>query len=506
MSEKIYHKKLNEVHHQLVCEPSVAQDLSDHFSFFAPNYQYMPLYKKGIWDGKVRLFNAGRCTLYGGLLPHLKKYCKTYSYTLEEIENEELVPPEIPSVETMMAFADSLALTIGKKRVTMKTYQREAVVHALTNEKALLVSPTASGKSLIAYVLIRVLTKFFPLKKCLIIVPTVGLVQQLFSDFLDYSGGGSLWKVTPHVHMIFSGQEKESVKPVHISTYQSLMNVPKPYFHKYNMVVVDEAHLATADSIKKILDNSINCYFRIGMTGTVKDSVCHKLMLEGMLGQIYQVTTTKELIKNKDVAELQIDCIILEHDKKISTIIRGMSFQEEADYVVGNEARNNFLVNLVNGIEGNTLLLFQYVDKHGKVLRKLLEEKGNKKIFYISGEVTGEVREEIRKFVDANKNCVVVASYGTASTGMSIKNLNNVVFASPYKSKIRLLQSIGRGLRVSDTKTSVKIYDIADDISSGNYKNYGLKHLTERVKTYVQQEFPYKIIRVVLAAKTRSPK
>lgn len=491
MSDTFEVKKINEVFYHVGCDPALAQEISEHFSFVTPNHQFMPAFKSGYWDGRIRLFNAGKQFLYCGLRKEFEHFCKIRNHKPKfEVTDSLLKEEEVAS------FIASLPLSASGKTIKSKAYQTTAVIHAMTHEKAILLSPTASGKSLMAYQICRAFQKFFPKDKCLVIVPNLGLINQLQGDFADYASTDK-WDAEKETHSIFSGQEKESDKPVHLSTWQSIYNQPRPFFHKYKMVIVDEAHGCTADSLKRILENAINCSFRIGMTGTVQDAKCHKLMLEGLLGPVCEVTTTKKLMESKDVASLDITCLLLKYDNELCKYMRKCSYQQEIDFVIGHEKRNNFIISLVEKVSGNTLLLYQYVDKHGKVLYNALRKKHpTRPVFFVCGEVGGDERTDIRELVETHTNAIIVASYATFSTGMSIKNLHNIVFSSPYKSKIRLLQSIGRGLRISNTKSKVDIFDIADDFSVGEHKNYGLKHLTERMKIYVRQQFPYKLVKI----------
>jgi superfamily II DNA or RNA helicase len=374
--------------------------------------------------------------------------------------------------------------------MTPRDYQMEAFIHAVRERRALMLSPTASGKSFIIYLLVR-----YYASRTLIIVPTTSLVSQLASDFNDYG-----FVSDKLVHRIFSGQDKQSNKPITISTWQSIYKLPKEYFQQFDVVIGDEAHLFKAKSLSSIMSNLDSCRYRFGFTGTLDGTQTHKLVLEGLFGPVRKVTTTSELIEQKHLAEFKIKAIVLSYPEEVRKMIaRAADYQAEMDYLVRLEARNKFIRNLALSLEGNTLLLFQYVDKHGKGLYdKLMQEAGDRKIFYVSGEVDGEEREEIRKIVEEEQNAIIVASYGTFSTGVNIRNLHNVIFSSPSKSKIRNLQSIGRGLRKSDSKDSATLYDIADDMSWKSKKNFTLLHFMERIKIYNEEKFPYKLYNVTL--------
>jgi superfamily II DNA or RNA helicase len=332
-------------------------------------------------------------------------------------------------------------------------------------------------------------------KRTLILVPTTSLVSQLASDFADYGFDSDTF-----VHRVYAGQDKGSTKPITISTWQSVYKLPKEFFSQFDVVIGDEAHLFKAKSLTSILTKLSGCRYRFGFTGTLDGTETHKLVLEGLFGAVRKVITTAELIEQKHLAAFKIKAIVLSYpDEARKMIARANDYQSEMDYLVRLDARNKFIRNLALSLEGNTLLLFQFVEKHGKELyAKIKEEASDRKIFYVAGTVEGEEREEIRKIVENESNAIIVASFGTYSTGVNIKNLHNVIFGSPSKSRIRNLQSIGRGLRKSDTKTAATLYDIADDLSWKNKKNYTLLHFMERIKIYNEEKFQYKIYKVSL--------
>lgn len=510
--ETIRIKKLNEVYNKIECEPRIAYELNDYFTFDVPGAKFMPAVRNKVWDGKIRLFNLMSCTLYGGLNRYVEEFCKARKY---EVEYETNFSSFEFSLIEAKKFVDSLQTTFKPR-----DYQLDAFVHAVRESRALLLSPTASGKSFIIYLLMRYYNA-----KTLIIVPTTTLVHQLASDFKEYgysseqsdhglSNSGSRrvgsssenstsnertsW--TSGIHKIYAGQEKRSQAQVTITTWQSIYKAPKEWFSQYDVVIGDEAHLFKAKSLISILTKLEDCKYRFGFTGTLDGTQTHKLVLEGLFGPVRKVTTTAELIEQKHLADFRIKAIVLSYPDEIRQMIaRAGDYQSEIDYIVRLEARNNFIKNLVLSLEGNTLLLFQFVDKHGKILYdKLEKETKDRKIFFIHGGVDGGERDKVREIVEKESNAIIVASFGTFSTGINIKNLHNVIFASPSKSRVRNLQSIGRGLRTSDTKKSATLFDIADDMTWKTKKNYTLLHFMERVKVYNEEKFDYKIYKVSL--------
>ena len=483
MDDALRVEKLNEVYNRVHCEPWLAKELDSFFTFKAPGYQFMPLYKSGIWDGNVRLFKLRGHLLYVGLNQYLEQFCNERNY---DLKYESDYSADEFSVKEATEFISSLSLPFE-----VRDYQQEAFIYAVRNKRAMLLSPTASGKSLIIYLI----TRWFN-SKTLLIVPTTSLVHQMYTDFESYG-----YDSKTHCHRIYSGQEKwpDHDPKVVITTWQSIYKLDKSWFDQFDVVIGDEAHLFKAKSLTSIMEQLEDCKYRFGFTGTLDGAQTHKLVLEGLFGPVKKVTTTKELIDQKHLSEFKIKSIVLKYSDEDRKAMVKKKYQEEMDFIVGNTKRNRFIRNLVASLEGNTLLLFQYIEKHGNILYTDLQaEFKNRPIYYVHGGVEGEDREDIRKLVEMDQNAVIIASYGTFSTGVNIKNLHNIIFASPSKSRIRNLQSIGRGLRLGDNKTNCTLFDIADDLSWQSKKNYTLEHFIERMKIYNEERFNVKIYTVKL--------
>lgn len=490
MDSKIIIRNVNEAYVAIVCDDGVAYELREAFTFQVPGYQFTPQYKARLWDGKIRLFDIRTKQLYRGLVPYIAKFCEERNYEWD-YENEDF------DEEFSLAEAKDFVEKLRPKHAP-RDYQLDAFVHAIRTRRSLLLSPTASGKSLIIYLLCCFLGHR-KLKKGLIIVPTVSLVEQLTSDFKDYSETNG-WEVSKYVHKIYQGQDKETDKFLTISTWQSLYKMPKQWFAQFDFVIGDEAHQFKAKSLTDIMTGLTNAKYRIGTTGTLDGTKTHRLVLEGLFGSVRKVITTKELMDAKHLAEFQIKCLLLRHSEAICQAAKNFTYQQEIEYLVLNESRNRFIANLAVSLDGNTLVLFQYVDKHGRILHKLIDDKleSDRKVFFVSGNTDVDIREEIRGIVEKETNAIIVASFGTFSTGINIRNLHNIIFASPSKSRIRNLQSIGRGLRKSDTKESAQLFDIADDMRYKKHENYTLKHFAERIKIYTEEKFNFKIYKIEL--------
>lgn len=489
--DKISVSKIDEVYLQVSCDSGIARELAEFFSFFVPGYQFMPAFKMRMWNGKINLFNQMNYTLYIGLLPYLKEFCVSRDYTLDV--SDELTHKQKCSFEDCQKFLETLELPFEAR-----DYQIEAIRHGIKNHRALLLSPTGSGKSLIIYAL----TRFYN-KKTLVIVPTISLVSQMFSDFKNYAKNQPEYNVDKICHPIYGGQEKVTDKKIVISTWQSIYKLPKSWFEQFDVVIGDEVHLFKAKSLMSIMTKLDSAKYRFGTTGTLDGTQTHKLVLEGLFGTTFSVTTTKSLMDKKHLADLSIECIVLKYDKDIIKARKKDNYQDEIKFLVQHEKRNMFIRNLAVSTKSNTLVIFQLVELHGKVLYNLIKEKAhkidpNRKVFFVSGETEAEVREDIRQITENEKDAIIVASSGVFSTGVNIRNLENIIFASPTKSRIKTLQSIGRTLRIGDNSDKAKLYDIVDDMTDKSHKNFAVKHFLERVKIYNEEKFKYKLHKVNL--------
>ena len=394
--------------------------MSDYFTFYVPGYQFSPQYKSRVWDGKIRLADLRSFTIYHGLVPYIKKFCEERDYKLH-IDPAVSVTTEFSGIE-----ATELISTLNLP-FAVRDYQWKSFLHAVRNKRVLLLSPTASGKSLILYLILRYLQQNH--KRGLLIVPTTSLVEQMFTDFKSYG-----YDSNEYCHRQYSGKEKHTNKFLTITTWQSIYKNEPEYFEQFDFVLGDEAHQFKAKSLTTILSNCINSKYRIGTTGTLDGTQTHRLVLEGLFGPVYQATSTAELIEKKQLASFKIKCLVLKHPDEICKKARGWDYDAELDYIVRNHVRNKFIKNLALSLEGNTLILFQFVEKHGKELYPMIEaEAKDRKTFFVYGGTEVDDRESIRSITEKEKNTIIVASYGTFSTGINIRNLHNIIFASPSK-------------------------------------------------------------------------
>ena len=476
------------------CDPAIGAELSDYFSFYVPGYKYMPAYKRKVWDGKIKLFNRMTGELSAGLYVYLIKFAAERSYVVDTEESRYGLPVDPQPPQSLSDLLADEALPFQPRE-----YQYDAIETALTRTRAILLSPTGSGKSFIIYLLakywLQYLTdgwKYPRAGRVLIIVPTTSLVEQMHQDFVDYGQRES------GMHKIYSGKDKDFDCAICISTWQSIYKLPKEWFEQFGMILGDECHGFKSKSLSAIMNKATEAKYRYGFTGTLDGTLTHKLVLEGLFGPVYKVTTTKALQDDDTLASLDIKVLLLNYQQQVRKDFGKKTYQEEIDFLVGHDGRNKFIRNLAVSCEGNTLVLFHRVDAHGKPLYDLINNKveKNRKVFFISGEIATTDREAIRKIVEKQTNAIIVASMGTFSTGINIRNLHNIIFASPSKSQIKVLQSIGRGLRKSDNGRETQLFDVADDLSWKERKNYTLLHSAERVRIYNKEQFKYKMIKV----------
>ena len=478
--------KSNEVFLKIKTEPHIEYELRDHFKFEVPGAKFMPQYRGRNWNGEIHLYDMRSKQIYVGLLDKIVNFCEQYGYSYKFEDNKFYGQPfevnEMISYEGVKDYMHSICSH------SPRDYQVEGVCDALKHNRKLLISPTASGKSLMIYSLVRYYVNKH--EKILLVVPTTSLVEQMYKDFQDYG-----WDAESYCHRIYSGKEKTNEFPVTITTWQSVYKLDRSFFEDYGVIIGDEAHLFKSKSLIEIMTKLHHAKYRFGFTGTLDGTQTHKWVLEGLFGPSYKVTRTDELMQQGHLSQLDIQCLVLKHPpQKFET------YEDEIQYLISHEQRNKFITNLTLDLKGNSLLLFSRVEAHGAILFDQINtnKQGDRKVFFIHGGVDTEERELVREITERENSAIIVASYGTFSTGINIRNLHNVIFASPSKSRVRNLQSIGRVLRKGKNKTKAVLYDISDDCTCNSRKNYTLNHLIERIKIYNEENFNYEIITIQL--------
>ena len=487
MSDRLLTVQL--INHSMIavaCEPGIRQELSDYFCFMVPGAKFMPAVKRRQWDGKIRLFNAMSCQMNAGLYAKLCKFAADRHYHIKLARSDYGLPNEKNTI-SHQAMVKQLASF--NPPFEPRDYQYDAIVHSVERKRAVLLSPTGSGKSFIIYNLMRYYLEEYE-QNVLVVVPTTSLVEQMTKDFHDYG-----FDSDTQVHKIYSGKDKVTKKRVIVTTWQSVYKLSKEWFEQFGCVFGDECHLFKAKSLSTMMNKCTEAEYRFGTTGTLDGTQVNKLVLEGLFGPTNRVTFTRDLQDKGTLAKLKIDMLMLDYPKEVRRINKDRTYQEEVDFLVGFEPRNKLIRNIALTQQGNTLVLYQYVEKHGEVLYKMIKEKHDN-VFYVHGGTDVGDREAIRGIVEKSEGAIIVASLGTFSTGINIRNLHNIVFASPSKSQVKVLQSIGRGLRKADNGQSTKLYDISDDLSWESKKNFTLKHAGERVKIYNREKFDFELHKV----------
>ena len=509
------------VHVRLAIEdPSLIMELKEYFSFYVPNHKWHPKVRKKLWDGKISFFDIRSHLLYIGLIPDLISFCKERHYRLIPIEGKEnLLNTFIDIHDDRPSEYDVKILDeMIPKKFPPRDYQMNSVIEIIKRRKTIIQSATGSGKSFVIY--LAALWYYHHTqgeKKILIVVPTTTLVSQMKTDILDYANGDEMIDES-FIHEIYSGKEKHDISaPIIVSTFQSITKLPKEWYRDIGMLVIDECHRSTAISIKNIAEKASNAEYRIGTTGTLPErdkngERANEITIKGIFGSVYKASSTSELQKKHELADLKIECIVLEHQGVDEKTLYGdgklqgqVKYQNEVNYIIGHEKRNHFITDLAiaqaNDQKRNVLILFHNIDKHGKILFQMINDKNfdPTKVHYISGETPTDEREIIRQNVDheSNGGHIITASSATFATGINIKNLHSIIFAVSFKSQIRVIQSIGRGLRLSDDGRETLLFDICDDLfpqrKSIANKNYFMKHAKERLSYYTNEQFKYKI-------------
>jgi len=467
---------INPVWCRVTGEPSECRELSEAMTFEVPGAWHMPSVKQGYWDGKKRLYNLQTGLMYAGLFEQVIKFAEKNEYPIEVDEE----------FSARNYFPEHTKYIIASANLTKepRDYQIEAFQKARVYERGIFRMPTGSGKSLTIYLLARSPRG----TKTLIVVPRIGLVHQMASDFAEYG-----MDVENEVHKVQGGTERETEKPITISTWHSVYKESPEFLAQFEKVIVDEVHDATANSIVKLMEKLVNAKERYGFTGTLRDNKVNLMVLEGLFGPVYDIVSTNNLIEQKVLADFEITCLILKYPEETRKKFGKVSYQDEVDFIISDPTRNALIAKLAAGLKGNTMVMFQFIEKHGKILHDLIRAATDRPVYYIDGKVDGEERERIRKEIDTKENCILIGSAQTISTGINIVTMKNIIFVSPSKAKVRVLQAIGRTLRRSETKTQARLFDFVDDISWKKRKNFALIHFFERIKIYGNEQLPFKI-------------
>jgi superfamily II DNA or RNA helicase len=459
----------------------VIAELSDFFTFDVPNAKYDERVKNGYWDGKIHLYKRANGTLYKGLLNHVIKFAKDRQYDV--IIEEELKE----SLKINSSFdPQSFISTLNIENIVPYDFQVSTIGKIIQDKRKLILSPVNSGKSLIMYCILRWYLDNVD-GKILILVPSVDLILQLIQEFKDYCPH---FNIDSLVHQIYQGQPKNSNKRIYLSTWQSIYEQKETYFKQFDAFIGDEAHEITAKCAKHVLESCVNAQYKVGLTGTVKDTQTHKIVLEGLTGELLEVTTSKKLIEEGRSSKILIKCLILKYSEAVRKANAKFKYPDEQKFIVTNKERNRAIALLATGIKNeNVLILTQYIE-HTELLAKALENSG-KKIFVITGDTEKDIVIENKLSMELSNDCIIIATFGKFQRGINIKNLQNLIMATGTKSFIRLCQSIGRVLRLDGKTNTCTLWDFVDDFSYKKEQNYLLTHFFDRIKIYNNQGFPF---------------
>ncbi|HET8688834.1 MAG TPA: DEAD/DEAH box helicase family protein [Methanosarcina sp.] len=489
-------EKFDESFIRVSATSDIQQGIRDFFTFKAPGYKFNPRFKAKLWNGDISLYDTRTNKLPIGLLDLLKQYAERVEEDIEIIPNQHYtdLAPDYINFDEFASFVEELNLSNDKgERITATDYQIDAAYEALCQRRLVLEMPTGSGKSLTIYIIIRYLMELD--KRISLVVPSISLVKQMISDFMEYSilNGFDIDYVTT---LLYSGQERNFENPLLISTWQTLSKMIKTSYgfkalNSYDAIIVDEAHVAKGVELQKVLAGATSVPYKIGMTGTIDKQKINELTIIGSLGPIRKVVTTRELMDRGNLSSMVIRGLVLQYDEAISKQVKGFSYKEEIDYLCGNEKRNNLIANLALATSGTTMILCNYVKNHLIPLYEIIKEKAKKTgrpVYAIYGDIDPDERERIRK-VAMEEDCILVCSFATCQAGLNCPKIDTVIFAAPSRSSIRVLQSIGRGLRRSINKTMMTLVDIVDDMRYKKHNNTTFDHFMERMKMYRVEQF-----------------
>lgn len=494
--------KLNDVWMKVQCaEIYMELDLQDEFSFEVPGAKFDPRVKFGKWDGIKRLYNRKTKKMYVGLLYKLLSVCEKKQWSTH-IDPDLMPSSDSLDDEDLQQLIELFQPHSDGNPIDPFDYQREAVKYMLGMDRSTVLAATSAGKSLMLYLAVRI---YQMLDECqdktiFIVVPSASLVEQLYSDFEDYSTfKGSKWSVHNQCQKISGKYTKQIYNQIVITTWQSMVKLPHSIYEDMGAIFVDEVHTASAASLTSILERCTAVPYRHGLTGTLDGCDANELVIQGLLGPKKRIVSSREIIDQGRASDLEIRMTLLQHpdSKKQELAIEKANvpskqrFQKEVDFVNEIDYRRDFIYDLIKMMPGNSLVLFDRVEGYGKELYEAFKDKHDN-TFLIIGDTDSLEREDIRHSMEQHDDAVIFASYGCMQQGVSIKRLHNLFLISSSKSIIRILQSIGRMMRKHNSKDKARIFDIVDDLTFDGRENYMLKHAQERIQMYSNEQFDIK--------------
>lgn len=460
-------------------------------------WRFHPLVKKKLWNGEISFVKRNK--IPSGLWKEVVDVCKEYDFKLSMKNITNLFDSDIQESD----FKDWANDFFKDSELKPRDYQIDAAFKILKYRRCLAELATSAGKTLISFMIVAYMFDKLEKKKILFIVPNVSLVLQATGDFEEYNKS----RVQLRVQQIYSGVKIRKSSNIVIGTYQSLVKKDEDYFKQFDVVMIDEAHKGKANSIQKIMDKCWHCDYRFGLSGTIpKRGTVNRLSLMSAMGPLVTQVKANYLqdeghIAKCKVLQIHMDYATVEQKESFAFLSknpldRQRLFSLEQNFITENENRLNFVSNVIKKSTSNSLVLFHKI-AYGEKLYQKLKEITNKKIYYVDGSINADLREEFKRRMEKNDDVIIVASYGTFSTGISIKNIHNIFFTESFKSEVIIRQSIGRGLRKHLAKDIVKIYDFIDDLrytdQDSDWTNYMYRHGIARRNIYKEEKFPFDI-------------
>lgn len=509
-------EKINETFFRLSCnEYTELRKIYDYFKVMIDNAKFSPRYKSGIWDGKISPFDLRTQTIPIGLWKELLEYCNKndIKYAFIGMQPSELFKDD----KYTLPFINMYTEKVIEENLPfiLRENQKMAVYYAMQFKKCVLLLATGFGKSIVIYELIRLLYSTKEADRILLVVPNINLVNQMRANFLDDYN----WEECDDNCYLLCNDTKPKIKaaiaqnmidkPILITTWQSIIRKPDPWFKQWDALIVDEVHGVTnsGKSLQGISKKCTEARYKIGLTGTLGESDIDKQTTIGYIGPVAYIVKSKELIESDVLSRIEIKNLIIRYNDEVSLQGLGKDYHTETELIESIPERMTVIKDIFDKIEEgqNTLILAKHI-KHMKditeYLKQTLDSKYTIKMVY--GSVQGDVREQIRVDMSNGHNYVLVASFAIAGTGWNIPAIHHLIFAASYKAKIKVLQSCGRGLRKAKDKLKVCLWDIVDDFSEKQktgrriHKNHSYKHYEKRKSFYDEEGFPNEDIDVQL--------
>lgn len=472
------------------------------------NHFFHPLVKKKHWDGAI-CFLDKRGPIWRvpvGLWSEIFEICEKYKIEVEIIGLDQIIDGSL----TLEEFTKWCNDFFEDRKFSPRDYQIEAAWRIVKFRFSCLEIATSSGKTLIAFIVLAYLKNVLGINKFLMIVPNTTLIIQGSEDFEEY---GLKELDNCDIQLIHGGNKNKISGGLMIGTYQSLVKQDESFFDGVEAIFVDESHQGHSKSIKEVISKCKDSRYRFGLSGTLTNrNTAEHLTIQQYLGPLIMEISPKFLFDNKYATPVAIKIVKMDWldpnlKEKLYDLRSNKSEMEgneifgiERKLVVSSGKRLKYIVDFIAKTSKNSLVLFQSVgDGYGKrIYESLREVQAEKEVYYVDGDTDPERRDYYKTKLEEGANKVLVASFGTLSTGVSVKNIHNIFLTESYKSEVLIKQSLGRGMRLYEGKEKVNIIDFVDDFSWKSSANYLMKHSLERIEIYKREKFDYKIYDVTL--------